>query len=210
MRHGLCLSLPACRQVRDPFSVRVMVPCYKEDIETLNDTLTAAVKAAKLAMDANMANAGQLKCSHPHNERACLRLAARSLHMDHLSKRGCNRSTVTACSLGPHKVYFAMQARGLAAADLLVQGMLHHAGRKRSSFCAPVMHTAMHHHVPCDVCGLQAGTWPSALRPSRACLLTACRNLATCLPGCPQAGHCTDYCPPNSCPLSDCSSRLPV
>ena len=61
MRHGLCLSLPACRQVRDPFSVRVMVPCYKEDIETLNDTLTAAVKAAKLAMDANMANAGQLQ-----------------------------------------------------------------------------------------------------------------------------------------------------
>ena len=86
IRHGMRLSLAACRQVRNPFSVRVMVPCYKEDIETLDDTLTAAVKAAKLAMDADMANAGQLQCSHPHNETARLRLAARSLQVHHLEQ----------------------------------------------------------------------------------------------------------------------------
>ena len=72
--------------MRNPFSVRVMVPCYKEDIETLDDTLTAAVKAAKLAMDANMANAGQLQCSHPHDEGARLRLAARSLQVHYLEQ----------------------------------------------------------------------------------------------------------------------------
>ena len=83
-RHGACLSLAACWQVRNPFSVRVMVPCYKEDIETLDDTLTAAVKAAKLAMDADMANAGQLQCSRAHDKSAPFRLAAKSLQRHYL------------------------------------------------------------------------------------------------------------------------------
>ena len=80
----MCLSPAACRQVRNPFSVRVMIPCYKEDIETLDDTLTAAVKAAKLAMDADMANAGQLRCSRAHDESAHLGLAAKFLPRHYL------------------------------------------------------------------------------------------------------------------------------
>ena len=44
--------------VRKPFSVRVVVPCYKEDIETLEETVECAIKAAKIAMDRGQANAG--------------------------------------------------------------------------------------------------------------------------------------------------------
>ena len=44
--------------VRKPFSVRVVVPCYKEDIETLEETVECAIKAAKIAMDKGQANAG--------------------------------------------------------------------------------------------------------------------------------------------------------
>lgn len=43
--------------VRKPFSVRVVVPCYKEDIETLEETVECAIKAAKIAMDRGQANA---------------------------------------------------------------------------------------------------------------------------------------------------------
>lgn len=46
--------------VRKPFSVRVVVPCYKEDIETLEETVECAIKAAKIAMDKGQANAGTL------------------------------------------------------------------------------------------------------------------------------------------------------
>lgn len=45
--------------VRKPFSVRVVVPCYKEDIETLEETVECAIKAAKIAMDKGQANAGE-------------------------------------------------------------------------------------------------------------------------------------------------------
>ena len=45
--------------VRKPFSVRVVVPCYKEDIETLEETVECAIKAAKIAMDRGQANAGK-------------------------------------------------------------------------------------------------------------------------------------------------------
>ena len=44
--------------VRKPFSVRVVVPSYKEDIETLEETLECAIKAAKIAIDRGQANAG--------------------------------------------------------------------------------------------------------------------------------------------------------
>ena len=46
--------------IRKPFSVRVVVPCYKEDIETLEETVECAIQAAKIALDKNMANAGVL------------------------------------------------------------------------------------------------------------------------------------------------------
>ena len=46
-------------QVRQPFSVRIMIPCYKEDIETLEETLECAIEAAKVAIDKGMANAGK-------------------------------------------------------------------------------------------------------------------------------------------------------
>ncbi len=36
--------------VRSPFSVRILVPCYKEDIETLEETLVSAVAASVAAM----------------------------------------------------------------------------------------------------------------------------------------------------------------
>lgn len=45
--------------VRQPFSVRVMIPCYKEDIETLEETVECAVEAAKVAMEKGQANAGE-------------------------------------------------------------------------------------------------------------------------------------------------------
>ena len=45
--------------VRQPFSVRVVVPCYKEKIETLEETVERAIKAAKIAMDKGQANAGE-------------------------------------------------------------------------------------------------------------------------------------------------------
>ena len=54
-------------QVRQPFSVRIMIPCYKEDIETLEETLECAIEAAKVSIDKGMANAGK-----PHS---CSRLA---------------------------------------------------------------------------------------------------------------------------------------
>ena len=149
----MCLSLAACWQVRNPFSVRVVVPCYKEDIQTLDDTLTAAVKAAKLAMDAKMANAGQLQCRNLQDESACMRLHPSLCKCSTWSSCGCVWSTVTARGLGPHKAKFPMQAWGHAAANTLVLDMLHHAGRKGSSCSALVMHTAMHHDVPCSVCG---------------------------------------------------------
>lgn len=44
--------------VRKPFSVRVMIPCYKEDIETLEETVECAIEAAKAAMAKGQANAG--------------------------------------------------------------------------------------------------------------------------------------------------------
>lgn len=44
--------------VRKPFSVRVVVPSYKEDIETLEETVECAIKAAKIAIDKGQANAG--------------------------------------------------------------------------------------------------------------------------------------------------------
>ena len=71
-RHGLCLDLAACRQVRHCFSVRVMIPCYTEDNSALSQTLEGAVKATEQALRKNMANAGQLKCSLPRNENAHL------------------------------------------------------------------------------------------------------------------------------------------
>ena len=46
--------------VRQPFSVRVMIPCYKEDIETLEETVECAVEAAKAAMAKGQINAGKL------------------------------------------------------------------------------------------------------------------------------------------------------
>lgn len=46
--------------VRKPFSVRVMIPCYKEDIETLEETVECAIEAAKAAMAKGQANAGAL------------------------------------------------------------------------------------------------------------------------------------------------------
>lgn len=46
--------------IRKPFSVRVVVPCYKEDIETLEETVECAIQAAKIAMEKGMANAGVL------------------------------------------------------------------------------------------------------------------------------------------------------
>ena len=45
--------------VRKPFSVRVMIPCYKEDIETLEETVECAIEAAKAAMAKGQTNAGQ-------------------------------------------------------------------------------------------------------------------------------------------------------
>ena len=45
--------------VRQPFSVRVMIPCYKEDIETLEETVECAVEAAKAAMAKGQINAGE-------------------------------------------------------------------------------------------------------------------------------------------------------
>lgn len=44
--------------VRKPFSVRVMIPCYKEDIETLEETVECAIDAAKAAMAKGQTNAG--------------------------------------------------------------------------------------------------------------------------------------------------------
>jgi cellulose synthase/poly-beta-1,6-N-acetylglucosamine synthase-like glycosyltransferase len=44
-------------KVRQPFSVRVLIPCYKEDIETLEETVECAIEAAKVAMSKGMANA---------------------------------------------------------------------------------------------------------------------------------------------------------
>ena len=49
--------------IRKPFSVRVVVPCYKEDIETLEETVECAIQAAKVALEKNMANAGVLCCA---------------------------------------------------------------------------------------------------------------------------------------------------
>lgn len=46
--------------VRKPFSVRVMIPCYKEDIETLEETVECAIEAAKAAMAKGQTNAGVL------------------------------------------------------------------------------------------------------------------------------------------------------
>lgn len=46
--------------VRKPFSVRVVVPTYKEDIETLEETVECAIKAAQEAMKKGQANAGTL------------------------------------------------------------------------------------------------------------------------------------------------------
>ena len=46
-------------QVRQPFSVRIMIPCYKEDIETLEETLECAIEAAKVSIDKGMANVGK-------------------------------------------------------------------------------------------------------------------------------------------------------
>ena len=66
-----------------------------------------------------------------------------------------------------------MQARGHAAADTLVQAKLHHAGRKGSYCSVPVMQTAMHHEVPCGVCGLHAGILQTAMHPCHACQFTA-------------------------------------
>ncbi|KAL3145110.1 hypothetical protein ABBQ38_001719 [Trebouxia sp. C0009 RCD-2024] len=43
--------------VRKPFSVRVVVPTYKEDIETLEETVECAIKAAQEAMKKGQANA---------------------------------------------------------------------------------------------------------------------------------------------------------
>lgn len=36
-----------------------MIPCYKEDIETLEETLECAIEAAKVSIDKGMANAGK-------------------------------------------------------------------------------------------------------------------------------------------------------
>lgn len=44
--------------VRKPFSVRVLIPCYKEDIETLEETVECAIEAAKAAMTKGQTNAG--------------------------------------------------------------------------------------------------------------------------------------------------------
>ena len=52
-------SLMHLLQVRQPFSVRIMIPCYKEDIETLEETLECAIEAAKVSIDKGMANAGE-------------------------------------------------------------------------------------------------------------------------------------------------------
>ena len=46
--------------MRKPFSVRVMIPCYKEDIETLEETVECAIEAAKAAMAKGQTNAGVL------------------------------------------------------------------------------------------------------------------------------------------------------
>lgn len=46
--------------VRKPFSVRVLIPCYKEDIETLEETVECAIEAAKAAMTKGQTNAGML------------------------------------------------------------------------------------------------------------------------------------------------------
>ena len=52
--------------VRKPFSVRVMIPCYKEDIETLEETVECAIEAAKAAMAKGQTNAGMLSWHGMH------------------------------------------------------------------------------------------------------------------------------------------------
>lgn len=51
--------------VRKPFSVRVVVPTYKEDIETLEETVECAIKAAQEALKKGQANAGTLTDPSP-------------------------------------------------------------------------------------------------------------------------------------------------
>ena len=56
--------------VRKPFSIRVMIPCYKEDIETLEETVECAVEAAKAAMTKGQTNAGMVTSCDSSNS-AC-------------------------------------------------------------------------------------------------------------------------------------------
>ena len=44
--------------IRNPFSVRIMIPCYNEDIATLEETLECAIQASKKALEKDYANAG--------------------------------------------------------------------------------------------------------------------------------------------------------
>lgn len=54
--------------VRKPFSIRVLIPCYKEDIETLEETVECAIEAAKAAMTKGQTNAGMLtSCDSSRN-----------------------------------------------------------------------------------------------------------------------------------------------
>ena len=54
--------------MRKPFSVRVMIPCYKEDIETLEETVECAIEAAKAAMTKGQTNAGMVtSCDSSNN-----------------------------------------------------------------------------------------------------------------------------------------------
>ncbi len=56
--------------VRKPFSIRVMIPCYKEDIETLEETVECAIEAAKAAMTKGQTNAGMVSSCDSSND-AC-------------------------------------------------------------------------------------------------------------------------------------------
>ena len=71
-------------QVRQPFSVRIMIPCYKEDIETLEETLECAIEAAKVSIDKGMANAGM---SH-----SCSKLAEVQQRLWHQTSREVQNS----------------------------------------------------------------------------------------------------------------------
>lgn len=68
--------------VRQPFSVRVMIPCYKEDIETLEETVECAVEAAKAAMAKGQANAGEALCCSCRQAAPVLLLSPVQLSVD--------------------------------------------------------------------------------------------------------------------------------